>query len=194
MYSFSAGALCLDFANTCGDRPNCAEENLTCVDDLLDWGAQAGLLAGTELARFDRRSETSSAALSVAIGLREAIYAACSAVAASRAPSKRDLATINSVLRKALPNLELGIRANGCCWEWSAAATVSDRILWPIARSAADLLTSDSVSRLRECAGEGCSWLFLDSSRNGRRKWCSMSGCGNRAKARRHYARCRSIS
>ena len=99
---------------------------------------------------------------------------------------------INSTLRAALPNLELGVRGDGCCWRWSDASTASDRIIWPVARSAADLLTGDTAELLRECAGEGCSWLFLDRSRNHRRKWCSMSSCGNRAKARRHYARTRS--
>jgi predicted RNA-binding Zn ribbon-like protein len=46
--------------------------------------------------------------------------------------------------------------------------------------------------RLRHCAGDGCILHFLDSSRSGRRQWCSMDVCGNRAKARRHYARARS--
>jgi len=188
-FSFSAGALCLDFANTCGDRPICAEEHLTGADDLVAWGAQAGLLAAAECRRFDRRPEMSPAVLDAALKLREAIYATCAALAASHVPRRSDLETISAVLRDALPNLVLGIHDSGCCWEWSGAASPSDRILWPVARSAADLLTSDDVSRLRECAGEGCSWLFLDSSRNGRRKWCSMSSCGNRAKAKRHYAR-----
>ncbi len=192
LFSFSAGALCLDFANTCGDRPTRAEDLLTCVDDLLSWGIEARLLAEDESTRLDYRTRTSSAALSTALDLREAIYTTCSALANSEVPSREGLSTINNVLRTALPNLVLGIRGNGCCWEWSGAASVSDRILWPIARSTADLLTSDDVGRLRECAGEGCSWLFLDSSRNGRRKWCSMSSCGNRAKARRHYARTKS--
>jgi predicted RNA-binding Zn ribbon-like protein len=64
-----------------------------------------------------------------------------------------------------------------------------DQMLWPVARSAAELLTSERAGRVRECASETCSWLFLDGSRNGRRKWCDMASCGNRAKARRYYAR-----
>ncbi len=58
-------------------------------------------------------------------------------------------------------------------------------MLW----SAADLLTTAELALVGECAGEGCSWLFLDTSRNRSRLWCSMEDCGNRAKARRHYAR-----
>jgi predicted RNA-binding Zn ribbon-like protein len=62
-------------------------------------------------------------------------------------------------------------------------------MLWPVARSAADLLTSQEQSRVRECAASDCGWLFLDLSRNRSRRWCDMETCGNRTKARRHYAR-----
>lgn len=188
-FSFSAGASCLDFANTCGDRPRAAEDHLRRYDDLAAWGAAAGLVTDDEASASCREVPDGGAELRRAIALREAIYAVCSALAAGEVPARNDLAVINTVLRSALPNLELGIRGDGCCWEWAGASTVGDRILWAVARSAADLLTSDRVGRLRECAGEDCSWLFLDTSRNQRRKWCSMASCGNRAKARRHYAR-----
>ena len=191
-FSFDAGALCLDFANTCGDRPRCSEEHLGTVEDLLRWGAEAGLVSGPEANRFLYADGAGDGVLSEALAFREAVYAVCSALTGGRVPDRRDLAVINSMLRTALPNLELGVRGGGCCWEWSDASTVSDRVLWPVARSAADLLTGDEIEQLRECAGEGCSWLFLDRSRNHRRKWCSMSSCGNRAKARRHYARSKS--
>ena len=61
--------------------------------------------------------------------------------------------------------------------------------LRPIVRSAAELLVSDQLDRVRECDGARCTWLFLDQSRNRSRRWCSMETCGNRAKARRHYRR-----
>ena len=65
-----------------------------------------------------------------------------------------------------------------------------ERVVWPVARSAADLLTSDLLSRVRRCEDDrGCGYLFIDTSRNRSRRWCSMESCGNRAKARRHYAR-----
>jgi predicted RNA-binding Zn ribbon-like protein len=63
-------------------------------------------------------------------------------------------------------------------------------MLAPIAWSAADLLTGPRAQRVRQCADEkGCGWLFIDESRAGTRRWCSMGECGNRAKARRHYLR-----
>jgi predicted RNA-binding Zn ribbon-like protein len=70
-----------------------------------------------------------------------------------------------------------------------ADRTDLDRVLWEAAASAADLLTSPDLARVKTCPGAGCAWLFLDRSRNGTRRWCDMSVCGNRAKARRHYSR-----
>lgn len=63
---------------------------------------------------------------------------------------------------------------------------------WPIVYSAAKLLASSGLDRVRQCAGDDCGWLFLDTSRNHSRRWCDMADCGNRAKARRHYRRTRS--
>jgi predicted RNA-binding Zn ribbon-like protein len=65
-----------------------------------------------------------------------------------------------------------------------------DEMLRPVARSAADWLVSADVDRVRLCADDrGCGYLFVDTSRNRSRRWCSMESCGNRAKARRHYER-----
>jgi predicted RNA-binding Zn ribbon-like protein len=64
-----------------------------------------------------------------------------------------------------------------------------DRMLWPLAHSAAELLASSERARVRLCEGEDCGWLFLDTSRNGARHWCDMKDCGNRAKVRRFRER-----
>jgi predicted RNA-binding Zn ribbon-like protein len=62
-----------------------------------------------------------------------------------------------------------------------------DWILNPLIRSAADLLVSDELKRVKRCGDPACGWLFLDTSRNKSRRWCDMSDCGNRAKASRFY-------
>jgi predicted RNA-binding Zn ribbon-like protein len=61
--------------------------------------------------------------------------------------------------------------------------------LWILARSAADLLTSEQHAYVRQCASEECTWLFIDRSKNHSRRWCDMGDCGNREKARRLRAR-----
>ena len=74
--------------------------------------------------------------------------------------------------------------ASGMPWPW-----LQEAMLWPVLRSAAELLTSEEAARVRQCASETCSWLFVDRSRTHRRRWCDMKTCGNRDKARRYYQR-----
>lgn len=179
IFDFDAGALCLDFANAGLGGP----------EELVAWGIQAGLISGDDVERSGASDVVSASTRNDLRNLSEAITAVCSAIAASRAPNSRDIRSLNEMLRKAMPNLELGLRGSGCCWQWDDASSPVQRILWHVVRSVADLVTSDDVGRLRQCAGDDCDWLFLDTSRGGRRKWCSMASCGNRAKARRHYAR-----
>jgi predicted RNA-binding Zn ribbon-like protein len=78
---------------------------------------------------------------------------------------------------------------DGFVWDWYEVDGVLELPIWIVARSAADLLVSSELERVRECAGEKCDWLFLDASRNQSRRWCDMAACGNRAKAQRNYAR-----
>ncbi len=68
------------------------------------------------------------------------------------------------------------------------------RAMWPLARSAVELLTSPALERLKLCEADDCGWLFVDASRNRSRRWCDMSGCGNLAKVRRFRARRRGLA
>jgi predicted RNA-binding Zn ribbon-like protein len=86
----------------------------------------------------------------------------------------------------------LGIRPadNGPLYRW--ATHPDDDLGWflaPVVQAAVELLVSPGSRYIRECAGHPCGWIFLDHSRNHSRRWCNMAGCGNRAKARRHYER-----
>lgn len=192
-FEFSAGALCLDLANTWGSRDDPDADRLRSYWDLVVWSGQGGMLAEGEmealLAEADRRPADADAVLRRAVALREAVYDAFSSSAAGGDPAPEALEVLNRELAAALPRLRLRA-GDGCCrWEWSAPAGELDRMLWSVARSAAELLTSERLDRVRECASETCSWLFVDASRNRGRKWCDMASCGNRAKARRYYAR-----
>ena len=79
-------------------------------------------------------------------------------------------------------------------WALKGEKKALERPVWLLARSAAELLTSAQLNRVRECGGVNCGWLFLDTSRNGSRRWCDMKSCGNRAKTQRHYKRKRSAN
>ena len=192
------GHLCLDFANTAdwhaSDQP---EELLTSYAEFVSWSQQAGVLTEKQAKRLLRqaadRPEEAMAVLKRAIVLREAIYEIFAAVAHEQSPQATDLTTLNSALSETLARSQIAPTETGFGWQWAGEENALDRPLWPIARSAADLLTSDELQRVGQCADDrGCGWLFLDTSRNHTRRWCDIKDCGNRAKAHRHYERKRS--
>lgn len=188
------GRLCLDFANTVSTRVEALRrEYLTDYGELVAWSRHASLLVADEaqtlLRQAARFPDRASAVLDRAIALRETIYRLFSAVAARREPEAADLATLNAALHEVLARLEIAATARGFEWAWMREPDDLDQILWPVVRSAADLLTSDDLDRVCECAREGCDWLFLDTSKNRSRRWCSMDMCGSRMKARRYYRR-----
>jgi predicted RNA-binding Zn ribbon-like protein len=192
-FDLSSGTLGLDFANTWSDRGRPDTDHLQVYTDLLAFARQAGLLSAEDESRLEGRAEgdprAAEAALVRSRDLREALYGIFSAVADSRAPAESDLERLNAALPEALSRLRLGSRGGELFWTWATADDPLEAPLWPVLRSAAEILTSEDRQQVRECAGTACTWLFLDRSRNRSRRWCSMESCGNRAKARRHYRR-----
>jgi predicted RNA-binding Zn ribbon-like protein len=133
-----------------------------------------------------------AAALRRARELRQAIYSIFSALARGSAPPAKDLDVLNRCWKNASVHASVG-HSNGKfqkTWVMDQDDEL-DRPLWPVAVSAAELLTSDELILARECASNRCSWLFLDNSRNKSRRWCDMRTCGNREKAKRHYEKSR---
>lgn len=192
-FELSGGDLCLDFANTWGDRGRPETDKLLRYADLLTFARQAGVLSAGETEHFGawavREPGEAGAVFRSGRGLREDLYCLFSAIAAGRPPARSHLARLNAALPLALSHLRLERQAGGFVWSWEMGDPTLESPLWPVLRSAAELLTSGDLRQLRECAGSGCTWLFLDHSRNRSRRWCSMETCGNRAKARRHYQR-----
>jgi predicted RNA-binding Zn ribbon-like protein len=139
------------------------------------------------------RPADAEAVLRRAIHLREAIYRAFSAISHGLRPEESDLAVLNTELAGLLAKSRLGWRGDGLDWQWAGGARALDRMLLAVVRDAADLLTSGQLDRVGQCADPRCGWLFLDTSRNRSRRWCSMAYCGNRAKAKRHYQRSKSF-
>jgi predicted RNA-binding Zn ribbon-like protein len=192
VFKFTGGRLCLDFVNTLSGRRADPTERLLAYRDLAAWGLQADVLNDEEARRLMRiaaqHPRDAARALSEAGALREALYRIFSAVIDGSAASEADLVILNTALSRALDRVRVVSRPRGFTWAWAAGDRL-DRMLWPVLRSAAELLVSDDVHRVRRCAAESCDWLFLDASRNHSRRWCDMRDCGNRAKARRYYAR-----
>jgi predicted RNA-binding Zn ribbon-like protein len=198
VFDLSGGITCLDFANTWSDRERPEQDHLHDYGDLLAFARQAGLVDAGQAAELERRAaadgDGAAAVLAEALALREAIYRLFSALAAGRVPSGDDLARLNAALPEALTGLRIEPRDGGFAWSRAPAPACLAAPLHPVVRSAAELLVSGDLDRIRECHGPGCTWLFLDTSRNRSRRWCSMETCGNRAKARRHYRRRSTVS
>jgi len=192
-FDLSGGALCLDFVNTVGDRPHRAQEHLGGFADLLRWAEEAQVVEQDRRRRLEReasrRPRQARSAFRHAVDLREALYRIFSALAAGGRPEDEDLDELNRALTSALRNLRVEQEGDRFSWAWFEPQPRLDSLLWPVARSAAELLTSPEAALVRECASDTCSWLFVDRSRTHRRRWCDMKVCGNRAKARRHYER-----
>jgi predicted RNA-binding Zn ribbon-like protein len=198
-FDLSGGALCLDFVNTLEDRPTERQiERIGSYADLLAFTRATASLpvdmieSLTEEAR--RQAAEVGAALARGIAVREAIFRLGAALTVGLSAPPGDLEMMNRALAEALGHARLVRQpdhsgASHFGWGWVEDPISLDAPLWPIVRSVADLLTSPMLPALRLCASDTCDWLFLDGSRNGSRRWCSMKTCGNRAKARRHYAR-----
>ena len=119
------------------------------------------------------------------MGLRETIFRCFAATASGDAPAEDDLAALNAALAAAPARQR--VRPGG--WDVGTPEPSAGALLAPTLWSAADLLVGSQLARVRQCANPECGWLFLDNSKSGNRRWCSMSACGNRAKAHRHYLR-----
>jgi predicted RNA-binding Zn ribbon-like protein len=187
--------LCLDFVNTndwhASSQP---VESLFRYADLAAWCLQVGLISPAEVQELERRAEQQPAkaesTLSRTIALREAIYRIITAQVSGKPADTSDLDLLNSEIAGAAVYWKLMPAPNGFAWEWETGADNLAGMLGPIARSAADLLTSPELYRVGICADQdGCGFAFFDTSRNRSRRWCSMEDCGNRAKAQRHYQR-----
>lgn len=198
------GRICIDFANTTSGRegPH-RQEHLQRYPDLIAWAQHAGLLDVSDAAALERVATAdhndAQAALRAALQLREAIHAVLLSLARGEPAPASDLGDLNEVLADGMCRARLRAATDGFAWDWPrpAQGPTAARLaypLWPIARSAADLLLSPLRERIRECPGEHCGWLFLDLTKNGSRRWCEMKVCGSRAKMQRHRQRYRLAS
>jgi predicted RNA-binding Zn ribbon-like protein len=188
------GLPCLDFVNTLDWRGRKQSEEYLCTyDDLLEWSVLAGVLTQADSQRLLRTvaKPARAAALAHAVEFREAAYRILTAVLSGNLPEPRDQQDVNAVISDARSRAILQHERGAFSWVFADGPDDANLPLWVVSLSFADLLSSRLLQDVRQCGGPECGWLFLDSSRNHKRRWCSMAGCGNRAKARRHYARTR---
>lgn len=186
------GQLCLDFINTLDWRgTDTPQEFLNTFHDLVSWSRHVGICSQQETRKLYRMSERSTAeaksVLNRALKLRETTYRLFAASTADRNPVKEILTVFNKNLCRSMKQSQITKTKDGYVWDISGNKTKLDWILNPIIHSAAKILVSDELKKVKTCADSACGWLFIDVSRNQSRRWCDMKDCGNRAKATRFY-------
>jgi predicted RNA-binding Zn ribbon-like protein len=184
----------LDFVNSIDPRQGTRTiDYLRNYTDLAAWGARAGVASPETRSRLTRLARENPAkagqALENARQLREALYRIFSRIAVDRRPSASDLELLRMAFQEGLGRAKL--EHHGRRYRWQLDHDL-ESIRWSVARDAVAMLEDDDLRRLKLCPGNNCGWVFLDTSRNGTRRWCSMAGCGNRTKARRHRHKSRS--
>ena len=182
VFSYIGGALALDLVNTVAWRDGEARDRLAALADVRRWAAGAGLPSAsvTPLKVSDLKAIRAG---------REALYAAFRPLAFGFPADASALDALNRRLGVLARHRRLAWHEDGAAWRVASSAPAVARFLAPILDNGMALLTEGEASRVKRCEDPHCGWLFLDRSSQGRRRWCSMADCGNRAKAQRHYRR-----
>lgn len=199
-FDLCGGHPALDFVNSLDDRFGAtpSKELLSDYAALLRFVVQSGLLGPSQARGLARGVSPATAAkvLRSAHDLREAMAAVLYAEAEQRVPTAAAMQMLERRLREAegprrLQRVSTVSGTGGPLqWQWgSDQAKSAEFPVWLIAQSAAQLVLSDALARVRACQADSCRWLFLDTSKNHTRRWCNMKVCGNRAKARRFQQR-----
>lgn len=189
------GEPCLDFTNTVDWRNDNKrrKEWLNDFSDLILWSRHVGILEEKTVQALSikalQQPDKVKQLYKKAIELREVLFHIFSSIATESQPENYNLSIFNHYLAEAMGNSCLVSLQDGFTWSFCPDPDSMDFILNPIIKSAADLLVSSDLKRVKICADDCCGWLFIDMSRNYSRRWCNMKDCGNRAKAHRHYQR-----
>lgn len=193
-YEWVGGHVALDFANTLGgaktDHPG---SYLHSYEDLLEWARRADLIGPVSSGHLAAGSaRTKAEALKEAQALVVSLRALFLAAAQHKVLPQAALDHLNTLVQKTSAWRRIAAcddegRKISCGWDFQGAPPVA--VLGPIVWRAVELLEHGPLDRVKECGAEDCGWLFLDTSKNRSRQWCSMQTCGNVSKVRRFRER-----
>ena len=186
------GLLCLDFINTVhGRREDPLRDYFSGIHDFIDWAKRLGVIdSKTEkklTGEAESRSEKSARFFSNAISFRELIFVIFWNIISEKKVPPTQLKKYNDMLRIYFPYLQIKQSNKGFEEQWLLEETDFKRLLAPILNDSYETLLSDKLRRIKECSN--CGWLFYDTTKNGKRRWCSMQTCGSNVKALDWYYR-----
>ena len=198
-FVFDGGTLALDLLNTWHFNADQPLDLLQSPEDLVIWLAAAGLPDGAYCAELSSSPPNRRILLDEALWLRRDILLIVQSLVAGELPPPYTVDALNRILTESGTSFRLDsltIPPEGDQEERMEGQLVLNvhehissvlGVLQPIALSTARIVTEANPTRIRQCASSNCMYWFLDTSKSGRRRWCSMSRCGNRAKVARHY-------
>ena len=185
----------LDFVNTLDLWP-VPHDHLDSPTAALDWLVEHDLMHREArlhlVAQYSASPASGTETLARLRRVRQAMRGVLEAAAAHQAPQAADLDEINRALRTHYI-YELVPAPDGVSLDHRHQGDPVDGAIARLSESIARELIQGDTSRLRICENQQCRWVFKDTSRTGKRKWCSMSSCGNRAKVARHRARRKAV-
>jgi predicted RNA-binding Zn ribbon-like protein len=192
-FPFVGGRLCVDFVNTELIDAGVRVDLLPAFGDVVEWCVRAEVIDAAEARTLRRTWGGRPEAVDAhrrAVAFRRTLRAMLEGLAAGRAEvSTAALDAINGVLREAASERQLARSGDGYALRVRRVVDTPGQLLAAVAESAATLLSSDDLSLVRACQNPECVLFFYDATKNHRRRWCSMAGCGNRAKVAAHYRR-----
>ena len=184
------GALCLDFVNTVNSRVHPEHEYLMDYAALVNWANMVGILFPAQTRQLQKQAahagRQANAALKQALKYRELLYRIFLGVTRGAESGKKDMQAFVTAYGEGISQSRLTKHDDHYAVTWKAEEAL-DALLWPVLHSAGELLLHGDLDHVKECAG--CGWLFLDTSKNQSRRWCSMNTCGARDKMRRYHKR-----
>ena len=170
--------ICLDFINTIYDRR--AKEVRDLILSQEDWVAW--------LKRVDFMVDEKGQAdfdLKKIVELREQLYKIFNALILKQEPSKRDMHKFEKWVLKLYGNIQFSFENGTIVEHIQISQSDLNSYLLPIVKAAKELMLSNKINRIKDCGH--CGWLYLDTSKNNSRRWCSMNTCGSQIKAQRYY-------
>jgi predicted RNA-binding Zn ribbon-like protein len=191
---FMGGNPALDFVDTIGgplvDDPKPEDELLRSYEDLVTFGLKTGTLSKRSAQRLRRlargRPDEAEAVVADAWRKRDLLEAAFRPVSEGSEPPEPVLGELRDFAAEAIAHGELVATEGGFTWSWERCEGLHTP-LWPIANAALELMTDGPLDRVKTCGR--CRWLFLDTTKNHSRRWCSTEGCGTDVKKERYVAR-----
>ncbi len=190
--SLDGGCVVFDFTNTIGSRnEEVWRDYLKSYSDFLDWASRQKLLSSKRFRELSELAQKESVRAGKVfrkiVSAREVLFALFSSLAHEKKPEKEIQSKFNQLLGESLAHLRFDIGPRSNVLSFEAGPVSLEEPLHAVLKSAFDVLTQEDSARIKECSA--CGWLFLDKTKNKKRRWCNMLDCGSKDKASRYYHR-----